>query len=688
MTRRMTSMAGAMLLAGLGGWTSPAFSQGPMAPRMDVAPPPARVAPPPPPVFVPPPVAPTPPMVPVAPVMTPPPPPDRKTPTASAPATPTPATQAPVATPTPTPVAPAPPAASPATPRATTTAPPPYTDSQVKALRGVGVGVRGPGGQRQVTSDSNGVVSLGKLGPGRHELTVNPKSLGTGPQPGAQPVALVGLLLPAVQKVREGEPRYRTFVLKPVNDQTPLSIRLQYDDGGVSTVELPNGMGIGASYDLGGATLAGRADIKLFEDLAKRNTSGETRLVFVTPVPGSNAAALADANAAMGDVSTARLGTSPGNPTGPEKPKPNYSNQPIPGIDVVVRKKPAGNAITQTSSGDGTSTLGVLTPGTHSVSLDTKKLLDVRIPGPSGGGPVQPAGILIGLLLPAVQKLGEAPQPTTVEHTFPRSVLANKRELQIDIVIPDGGGSPKVNWGDGSPTTDVGPDGIPTPSGLRISADVSTIRVSALSTLQTGPGGGTPTANEAAIVTSRSNIKRPSVMLPDVGVTTTGPGGVMQARSDGGGWTRLGKLPVGNTVIEFNGADLASALQKTAGGAPGQIVTTGRSTRVNETEDVKIGGTALVIGVIAAVRTDGTVAVFTGSVPASDVKSLKADLRIGRDGNAMEANWGNGPQAPQEFRVEVGNANTAFDRLSTIARQAKPGEVFAFSGLQEADTSR
>lgn len=634
MTRRMTCAAGAMLLAGLGGWTSSAFAQGPMAPRMDVAPPPARVAPPPP-TFIPPPVAPTPPMVPVAPAVAPPPPPPPapKAPTATAPVVP-----APVATPNPIPSpAPTAPTASPETPRATATAaPPPYTDSQVKALRGVGVSQRGPGVQRQITSDSNGVVSLARLGPGRHELTVNPRSLGTGPQPGAQPVALVGLLLPAVQKVREGERRYRTFVVRAVDGQKPLQVRIDVDASGqVSTVDPGTGIGVTvAAADVNGD---GRADIKLFEDLAKRNTSGETRLVFVTPVPGSSAAALAESNTILQEVSTTRLGTSPGNPAGPEKPQRNYSNQPIPGIDVVRQKTPAGNAITQTTGGDGTSTLGVLTPGTHSVMLDTKKLLDVRLPGGSGSEPAQPAGILIGLLLPAVQKAGEAPQPTMVERTFPRSLLANARALQIEVVIPDGGGSPKVNWGDGSPTTDVGRDGVPAPSELRlrISADVSTIRVQSLSIPQTGSGGpGTPTANEAPINTSRSNIKKPSVKLPDVGVTATGPDGTRQMRSDGEGWTRLGKLPVGNTVIEFSGADLASALKKTA------------EPTIPTAQQVW-GSTGIIIGVVAAVRIDGTVAVFTGSVPASDVKSLKADLRIGRDGNAMEANWGNGQQLPQ-----------------------------------------
>lgn len=687
MIRQMTSVAGAMLLAGLGGWISPTFAQGPMAPRMDVAPPPARVAPPPPPVFVPPPVAPTPPMVPVAPVMAPPPPPDRKAPTASAPATPTPATPAPVATPTP--VAPTPPTASPATPRATATAPPPYTDSQVKALRGVGVGVRAPGGgTRQVTSDSNGLVSLGKLGPGRHELTVNPRTLGTGPQPGAQPVALVGLLLPAVQKVREGERRYRTVVVRPVNDPPTLRVRIDVDaNGQVSTVDPGNGIGVNvAAGDVNGD---GRADIKLFEDLAKRNTSGETRLVFVAPVPGSNVAALADANNILQEVSTTRLGTSPGNPAGPGKPNPNYINNQIPGVDIIVEKNPGGRATTQTTNSDGTSTLGVLTPGTHSLKLDTKKLLDARTPGPSGSEPAQPAGILISLLIPAVAKLGQAPQPTTVEHSFPRSVLANARELRIDIVVPEGGGSPKVSWGDGSPQTDVVRDGVPVSSALRVSADVSTIRVeNYLSSPQTGPGGpGTPTANEAAIVTTRSNIKRPAVKLPDVGVTATGPNGTQQMRSDGEGWTRLGKLPVGNTVIEFRGTDLASAMKKT--GAP--LTPTPQQNHIE----------LLVVIAIIAIKTDGTPVAFTGSVPASAVKSLKADLRIGRDGNAMEANWGNGQQLPQilprtgaaSLTVPGPNGPIPLDpalvkSLQDRAVGSAPGLVESNSALQEVSTTR
>ena len=122
-------------------------------------------------------------------------------------------------------------------------------------------------------------------------------------------------------------------------------------------------------------------------------------------------------------------------------------------------------------------------------------------------------------------------------------------------------------------------------------------------------------------------------MLPNVGGTATGPGGVMQVRSDSGGWTRFGKLSIGNTVIEFNGADLASALKASVG----------QDTPIPQKTLIEL----LVVIAIIAVNTDGTPVVFTGSVPASDVKTLKANLRIGGNGNAMAVDWGNGPQLPQ-----------------------------------------
>jgi len=148
------------------------------------------------------------------------------------------------------------------------------------------------------------------------------------------------------------------------------------------------------------------------------------------------------------------------------------------------------------------------------------------------------------------------------------------------------------------------------------------------------PATGPTSRGPVGVAPARSGALSDGIMiLRDVGVTTSGPGGVMQVRSDGGGWTRFDKLPVGNTIIEFNGRDLASALK--ASGAP--VTPTAQQNHIE----------LLVVIAIIAIRTDGTPVVFTGSVPASAVKTIKADLRIGRDGNAMEANWGNGPQLPQ-----------------------------------------
>jgi len=332
------------------------------------------------------------------------------------------------------PMAPAAPNAgtSPGVPRGTAGGPPPYTDSQVRALPGIGVTIWSAGGQRQVASDSNGVVSLGRLSQGRHELSVNTRTLGTGT--GNQP-AVLALLLPAVQSVREGGRRYDTVVVTPVNDQPTLRIKVDVDaKGQVSSVDWGNGLGVRVA--VGDVTGDGRADLKVFGDLAQRNTSGETKLVFVAPK-----------------------------------------------ADIVT-----------------------------------------------GAGP---------------------------------------------------GGGPNVRTG-----TDAGfADG--------------------------------------------------HAKLPNIGVTTTGPGGVMQVRSDGEGRFRLGKLPIGNTIVEFNGGDMASALRTTVG----------PNTPLPQKTLVEL----MVVVAIVAIKIDGTPVVFTAAVPANAVKTLKANLRVGRDGNLMDVDWGNGPQGPQSL---------------------------------------
>ncbi|NQW54148.1 MAG: hypothetical protein HQ465_23200, partial [Rhodospirillales bacterium] len=310
---------------------------------------------------------------------------------------------------------------------------------------------------------------------------------------------------------------------------------------------------------------------------------------------------------------------------------------------------------------------------------------------------------------------------------FTGSVRASDvKTLKADLRIGRDGNAMAVDWGNGPqppqvlPRTGTATLTVPGPNGpipldpalvtaLQVNArnsapgmvDANTalqeVSATQLGSSQgnAGSGGpGTPTAQEQTISTSRSNIKQGShglAIIPNVGGTATGPGGVMKVRSDSGGWTRFGKLSIGNTVIEFNGADLASALKASVG----------PNTPIPQKTLIEL----LVVIAIIAVNTDGTPVVFTRSVRASDVKTVTADLRIGRNSNAMTVDWGNGPQLPQVLPLNGGtisgtlggagaysNSTTVnegtLQALQGIARQAKPGEVFAFSGLQEADTPR
>ena len=59
-----------------------------------------------------------------------------------------------------------------------------------------------------------------------------------------------------------------------------------------------------------------------------------------------------------------------GTPTGPANPVANNSNQPIPSVNVMVRKQPGGGAIsTAKTDGNGQTTFRQLEPGTYDVAL-------------------------------------------------------------------------------------------------------------------------------------------------------------------------------------------------------------------------------------------------------------------------------------------------------------------------------
>jgi len=66
------------------------------------------------------------------------------------------------------------------------------------------------------------------------------------------------------------------------------------------------------------------------------------------------------------DSSNRMTGTS----TGPANPVANNSNQPIPSVNVMVRKQPGGGAIsTVKTDGNGQTTFRQLEPGTYDVAL-------------------------------------------------------------------------------------------------------------------------------------------------------------------------------------------------------------------------------------------------------------------------------------------------------------------------------
>lgn len=308
---------------------------------------------------------------------------------------------------------------------------------------------------------------------------------------------------------------------------------------------------------------------------------------------------------------------------------------------------------TAVSDTNGAVSLGRLSPGVHELTVSTRSVATA-----SGGNQPAPQ-MLIGLLLPAVQP---ARAPVAVE----TAVQPNGGDLHIRLGVDSKGQVTSVDWGNGKGAIgvyvaagDVNGDG---------RAEVATGRRQYEPLLARAPDqahivfGGL--SNSGTFTVSGAATRG----TPNVRVTATGTGGVFQGATDGQGTTRLGKLPVGNTDIEFNGDDLRSAVRTAGPTAP-----TPQKTTIE----------LLVVIAIIALKTDGQPVVFLGSFPANAVpKSIKANLRIGRDGNPMEVNWGNGPQAPQAFNVTGTVTNSGSMALGgitgTIANNA--GGTYTQSG--------
>jgi autotransporter-associated beta strand protein len=311
------------------------------------------------------------------------------------------------------------------------------------------------------------------------------------------------------------------------------------------------------------------------------------------------------------------------------------------------------------SDGNGGVLLGRNLPqGTYDVSFE--------FPRTAGGGQPTQQRVLVGLLLPAVQAVRGVEIPLTPG-------LRGRAKLDVG---PNGALSTITwTWSDGGITaTDYWEA-----SGLAAapSGQGETRLVFLIVTGADAGGGPALNRNTGGVVAWTDGHAK----LSNVGVGSTGPGGVMQLLTDNQGFARFDKLPVGNTLVDFKGSDLTSALRTAVGPS-------------NPKPQETLIELLVVIAIIGVLPAQPEPQVVFASYPATAIpRSLQANLRVGRDGNLMGADFGTGEKALQSLTkaglgtLQLGgntySGNTTVNQgllktLQGVAGTLKQGETGAF----------
>ena len=209
-----------------------------------------------------------------------------------------------------------------------------------------------------------------------------------------------------------------------------------------------------------------------------------------------------------------------GGTPGPAKPQPADSNDPIPGVDVIVKKNPGGNAFQIKTDGTGSFTLGGITTGNYEIDLPGSSLLPAIAKldakqfagnggnggilwgnGGAGGNGMQQGGnngnqgqpgiiaVLIALLVPDVRQAAPAvtkdawttKDPGTgtgsklVEHRFAKESL--RSGIHLSFTVQKDGTAISWDFGDGTTSANVARDGKPAESLAESSSPIPRDRI-------------------------------------------------------------------------------------------------------------------------------------------------------------------------------------------------------------------